>query len=1000
VSDSADPGAAPTTGHRAAWAGRTDGAAAAEDVAVLLVSHDGARWLPTVLAGLAEQQAPIARRVAVDTGSKDESRSLLGEAFGTDRVVEAPSSTTYPAAVRLGLERLAELDAETGSTPEWVWLLHDDSSPDPEALLALLAGAAEDPDADVLGPMLREWPSLKAVLELGVTLSGTGRRETGLERGEYDQGQYAEVRPVLAVNTAGMLVRRRVLEAVGGFDGELPMFGNDLDFGWRAASAGHRTVVVPQAVVFHAEAAHRGVRQTPLTGRHTHYQERRAALFTLLANGRPRRLPLQVVRLTLGTFVRMVGFLLVRSPGEALDDLAALVSVLRRPRHLLAARRARQAAVTAAPEDVRGLLPPWWLPYRHGLDFLRDLGGALGQQAADVADRRRAAKAEQDPESFAARRTQQLERLSGDGSDDELVEDSGVVARFFTNPVAVLAAAFVVAALVASRGALGEAAGGGLSHVPDGVGAWWRLHTESWHPLGQGTGVPAPAYVLPLALVATLLGGSPAAAVSLLLLLAVPGAAWGAWRFLRVAGRLVRTSGAPRWVILWGTATYALVPVVAGAWGDGRLGVVVAAVLLPWLAHAALGFADPVPDRRRRAAWRSGALLAVLTAFTPVAWVLAVLLGGLVVAAAFRLLPTAMGDRSTWGPPAVAVGVVPVLLAPWWLPALTKGAGSALLLDAGRVPGPAADGLDLLVGRLGQSGGDLGAPWWLGLVVPLLALLALVPRSTRIPVLITWMVAAVTAVVALVLSFVEVDLLAGSSAAGQGLLLVVLQGSLVVAAVLGALGLVQDGMPRWRRAVAVGAAVAAAAVPVGGLAWFLTAGQADLDEPLDPDIPAYMVQSSEFGPEHGILVVRGSVERGLRYTVRREDGIRLGEDEIVAHSEADPAFDDLVRAVVSRPTPTVVAGLGDAGIEYVVLPAPADPDVAAALDATSGLEAASAENRDTRAWQVDQPLSADDLDGPRSWLRIALLLVQAVAVVAVLVLCAPTTSRTSTRRRR
>ena len=82
-------------------------------------------------------------------------------------------------------------------------MLHDDASPHPEALLALLAGAADDPDADVLGPMLREWPSLKRLLELGVTISGTGRRETGLERGEYDQGQYSELRPVLAVNTAG-----------------------------------------------------------------------------------------------------------------------------------------------------------------------------------------------------------------------------------------------------------------------------------------------------------------------------------------------------------------------------------------------------------------------------------------------------------------------------------------------------------------------------------------------------------------------------------------------------------------------------------------------------------------------------------------------------------------------------------------------------------------------------------------------------------------------------
>ena len=107
-----------------------------------------------------------------------------------------------------------------------------------------------------------------------------------------------------------------------------------------------------------------------------------------------------------------------------------------------------------------------------------------------------------------------------------------------------------------------------------------------------------------------------------------------------------------------------------------------------------------------------------------------------------------------------------------------------------------------------------------------------------------------------------------------------------------------------------------------------------------------------------------------------------------------------MRALVSRPTETVVAGLGEAGVEYVVLPAPADPDVAAALDATSGLEAASAENRDTRAWLVDRPLSADGLEGPRSWLRIVLLLVQAAAVIAVLVLCAPTTRRTSSRRRR
>ena len=322
-----------------------------------MVSHDGARWLPVVIDALRSQTRAPDHVVAVDTGSRDESADLLDAAFGP--VVPAPASTGYPEAVRRGV-------AELGPEVEWLWLLHDDSTPDAGALEALLAAADEHPEADILGPKLREWPSLRRLLEVGVTISGTGRRETGLERGEYDQGQHDEVRRVLAVNTAGMLVRRRVLEDLGGLDDRLPVFGNDIDLGWRAAAAGHTTLVVPQAVVFHAEAAHRGVRRTALTGRHTHFQERRAALFTLLVNVRARALPLQVVRLVLGTVLRVLGFLLVRSVGEALDELAALLSLVgsagdvRRGQSLVvwAIREGRQAA-RAIDEALMGstLLP-------------------------------------------------------------------------------------------------------------------------------------------------------------------------------------------------------------------------------------------------------------------------------------------------------------------------------------------------------------------------------------------------------------------------------------------------------------------------------------------------------------------------------------------------------------------------------------------------------------------------------------------------------------------
>jgi GT2 family glycosyltransferase len=940
-------------------------------VVALLVSHDGARWLPNVIKGLRGQSVPLDSVVCVDTSSRDGSDDLLLDAF--DEVATASGRTSYPEAVQLGLEQIALDDAE------WIWLLHDDSNPAPDALEQLLAAAADDPGADILGPKLREWPSLKRLLEVGVTISGTGRRETGLEAGEYDQGQHDEVRQVLAVNTAGMLVRRRVFDRIGGLDRHLPIFGNDLDFGWRAARAGARTLVVPGAVVFHAEASHRGVRRTPLTGRHTHYQERRAALFTLLANSPARALPWRFVRLFLGTLLRMAGFLFVRAAGEALDDLAALLSVYFSPGELRDARRER--ARVGGDTDPRALLAPVWVPYRHGLDFVGDIAAAVTNQAQDVADRRRAAKE-------AAAPTPAVRRHVVDEEGPE--EDTGIVARFFTSPLALSMTLVVVLSIFGAREAFGHVSGGGLAPAPANASDLWRLWTESWHPLGNGTGVPAPAYVVPLAALGSLLGGSAAAAVSATLLLAVPLALWGAWRLLRVVGRLVDPAGSPRWLVALGAATYSLVPVSSGAWGAGRLGVVVVAVALPWLAHAALGFADPETDRRWRAAWRTGLLLALVTAFAPAAWVFAIVLALVVLVIAYRLTGGSLGDRTVWGPPTAALGVVPLLLVPWWLPALWHGAGSLLLMETGRQPYPRLDLADLLLGRFGSG---LGGPWWLGALLVVLAVLALLPRATRIPVLVIWLVAAVAGLTAALLAWIPLPLPGGSVRPGIAFVLVVLHGCFVIAAILGAQGLItvlRRSRAEQHQALLVGLAVVAAVIPAVGLGWFVVQGPGDLANSDDSGIPAYMTDLALTNDADGILVIRGDVAHGLTFTVRRGAGDTLGESEIQYGSKPDPAFTADVRALVSRPSGKVVGDLAKAGILFVVLPAPADGDVAAGLDATDGLTQASAVTRATRAWQVGPPVDPSAVDGPTSLPREILLGVEGLAFLVVVVLSLPT----------
>ncbi|MBD0712861.1 glycosyltransferase family 2 protein, partial [Streptomyces sp. CBMA370] len=698
-------------------------------VTAVLVTHDGARWLPDALAGLLAQERPAQNVVAADTGSADDSARLLADAIGPDRVLHLARRTGFGAAVEeaartappLGPEDLPYLkrpgswDPETrswnddaydlpelphGEPVQWLWLLHDDCAPEPTALAELLRVADADEHAAVIGPKLRGWYDKKQLLETGVSIARSGRRWTGLDRREQDQGQHDQVRSVLSVSTAGMLIRRDVFEELGGFDRRLPLMRDDVDLCWRAHSAGHRVLIAPDAVLRHAEASARERRTVDCAGRtaaNPHRVDKAGAVYTLLANTRGAALPYVLVRLVLGTLFRTLACLVGKVPGQAVDELMGLLATLLRPEKILAARKRRRNPAVPASE-LRPLFPPPGATVRAALEqFTSDFGGA----DADTGSRHGVVE-------------------SGPGGDDAdylEIEQFARLKKIAGRPGPVLFALLLVVSLVACRGlfAGGSLAGGTLLPAPDTVSALWSRYADSWHALGTGGTQTAPPYLAVLAALSALFLGSTSTALTLLLVCSVPLAGFTAYFAARgiVESRLLRA---------WAAIAYAFLPAATGALATGRLGTAVLAVLLPLMARAAVaahGFNRP--DRGSwRATWAYTFLLTFATAFTPVVWPLAVLLG-------LGVLVVRRSDLTAYGLRFLAtVGTPLLVLAPWSLTLLTDPA--AFLHEAGLdVRTGTATALDLL----GASPGGPGTTGGLLLIGLVLAALAGLLREER-----------------------------------------------------------------------------------------------------------------------------------------------------------------------------------------------------------------------------------------------------------------------------
>jgi GT2 family glycosyltransferase len=153
---------------------------------------------------------------------------------------------------------LEEVIASTGPEIDYLWLLHADARPRPDALSALVA-EIERNEASLAGSKLLKAGTMDELESVGGATDVFGEPYSGLDEGEIDLQQYDVVREVAFVQSASMLVRRDLAQGLRGLDPLLPPVAAGLDFSQRSRLAGGRVISVPSSEVYHqARCGHRG----------------------------------------------------------------------------------------------------------------------------------------------------------------------------------------------------------------------------------------------------------------------------------------------------------------------------------------------------------------------------------------------------------------------------------------------------------------------------------------------------------------------------------------------------------------------------------------------------------------------------------------------------------------------------------------------------------------------------------------------------------------------
>jgi len=209
---------------------------------IVIVLYNSADWIAKCLDAIRRVEFTNYEVMVVDNASADNGAEIVEKNYPWVQLVRSEINRGFAGGNNFGVAQAAKTD--------FVFLLNPDTEIDRDGLSFLAKAFQEHPKLGVAGCKMYESD--------GVTIQHVGGmiRANGLTyhlgNGEQERGQYQGLIPCDYAQGAGMAVRRRIWDEMGGFDESFnPAYFEEADLCVRAGKAGWEVATVCESKLIH-----------------------------------------------------------------------------------------------------------------------------------------------------------------------------------------------------------------------------------------------------------------------------------------------------------------------------------------------------------------------------------------------------------------------------------------------------------------------------------------------------------------------------------------------------------------------------------------------------------------------------------------------------------------------------------------------------------------------------------------------------------------------------